>query len=171
MIEPEMAFASKEDGIKLADELLKTVIQKTLDKHKSEFDFLEKFVDKNLRSKLNLFLGNGVKQITYSEAIDKLSKIKDKFEEQNIVFGLDLGTEHERYLAEEIFKGPVAVTDYPKDIKAFYMKQNDDGKTVGAFDVLVPGIGELVGGSERETDYEKLVQRVKEMNIDQEDLQ
>lgn len=171
MIEPEMAFKSMDDGIDLADKLLKDVISKTLKAHVSEFDFLEKFVDPNLRSNLNLFLENGVQKIDYKDAIEELKKVADQFEEKNIEFGIDLATEHEKYIANEMFKGPVAVVNYPKAIKAFYMKQNDDDLTVSAFDVLVPGIGELVGGSERETDYSKLEKRVGEMGIDQEDLQ
>ena len=171
MIEPEMAFKSMDDGILLADELLKEVISKTLELHKSEFDFLEQFVDKDLRKNLNIFLENGVQKIDYKDAIKELKKVSDRFEESNIEFGIDLATEHEKYIANELFKGPVAVVNYPKAIKAFYMKQNDDNITVSAFDVLVPGIGELVGGSERETDYNKLETRIKEMGIDQDDLQ
>ena len=171
MIEPEMAFAGIDDGIQLADDLLKQVIKRTLDKHKEEFDFFEEFVNKDVRTRLNDFLSKGVQKITYTEAIAKLQEVKDIFEEQNIEFGLDLATEHEKYIASQLFDGPVAVTNYPKDIKAFYMKQNDDGKTVAAFDILVPGIGELVGGSERETNYDKIVERVNQMGIDQEDLQ
>ena len=171
MIEPEMAFASKDDGIKIADELLKTVIKNTLDRHPEEFEFFEKFVDSTLVKRLNDFLEKGVQKITYSEAIEKLQEVKERFEVQDIEFGLDLGTEHEKYIAEELFKGPAAVVNYPKAIKAFYMKQNEDGKTVGAFDILVPGIGELVGGSERETDYEKLTKRINEEGISQEEMQ
>lgn len=171
MIEPEMAFKDIFDGINLADNLLKGVISNTLKKHPEEFAFFGEFVDKTLVTRLNTFLDKGVQTITYGEAIEELKKVSDRFEEQNIEFGLDLATEHEKYLAKELFGGPVAVINYPKDIKAFYMKQNDDGKTVAAFDVLVPGIGELVGGSQRETNYDKLVERVSDMGLDQEDLQ
>ncbi|NQZ65606.1 MAG: asparagine--tRNA ligase [Mycoplasmatales bacterium] len=171
MIEPEMAFKGIDDGIALADDLLKKVISKTIEKHPEEFAFLENHVDSTLIKRLKDFISTGVKKITYSDAIEKLKKVSDIFEEKNIEFGLDLATEHEKYLAKEIFKGPVAVTNYPKDIKAFYMKQNDDGKTVAAFDILVPGIGELAGGSERETDYEKIENRVRELGLDQKELQ
>lgn len=171
MVEPEMAFASKDDGIQLGDDMLKHVIKNTLAKHKEEFAFFEEHVQKGLLDKLNNFVSKGVQKITYSEAIEKLQKVKDRFDIKDIFFGLDLATEHEKYIAEELFNGPVAVTDYPKDIKAFYMKQNEDGKTVAAYDILVPGIGELIGGSERECDYEKLVKRVNEMKISQADMQ
>ena len=171
MIEPEVAFASMEDGIKLADEMLKTIIKNILEKHGEEFKFFEDFVNRDVIKRLENFLNNGVKIITYSDAIEELKKVKARFEEQNIEFGLDLATEHEKYLAKDLFRGPVAVTNYPKDIKAFYMKQDKNGKTVSAFDILVPGIGELVGGSEREVDYNKIVKRVNEMGIDQEELQ
>ncbi len=171
MVEPEMAFKGINEGIALADELLKFTISSTLKKLPKEFDFLEKYVDINLRIKLNSFISNEIKVITYTDAINKLKKVNHLFDEKNVIFGLDLATEHEKYLANEIFKGPVAVIDYPKDIKAFYMKQNEDGKTVSAFDILVPGIGELVGGSERETNYNKILKRVEELNLDKNDLQ
>lgn len=171
MVEPEMAFKDKKHAINIADELLKNVIKNTLEKHPEEFNFFEKFIDKELKEKLNNFIQTGVQKINYEDAINKLIEVKDRFDEKNIYFGLDLATEHEKYLAEELFKGPVAVVNYPKEIKAFYMKINEDNKTVGAFDILVPGIGELVGGSERECDYNKLLSRVKELNINQEDIQ
>ena len=171
MIEPEVAFEGKEFGISLADDLIKTVIKNTLAKHQPEFDFLVKFVDETLVERLNAFVEKGVQTITYSDAIVKLQEVADRFDEKDIFFGLDLATEHEKYIAEELFKGPVAVTDYPQEIKAFYMKLNEDGKTVGAFDILVPGIGELVGGSERETDYDKIVARTLSQGISQEEAQ
>lgn len=171
MVEPEMAFKDKKHAINIADELLKNVIKNTLKKHPEEFNFFEKFIDKELKEKLNNFIQTGVQKINYEDAINKLIEVKDRFDEKNIYFGLDLATEHEKYLAEELFKGPVAVVNYPKEIKAFYMKINEDNKTVGAFDILVPGIGELVGGSERECDYNKLLSRVKELNINQKDIQ
>ena len=171
MIEPEMAFKGINEGIETADKLLKYVIKETLEAHPEEFAFFDEFVDKNVTSRLKKYISKEVSRITYTEAIEKLKLVKDKFEEQNIEFGLDLATEHEKYIASEMFDGPVVVMNYPKDIKAFYMKQNNDGKTVAAFDLLIPGVGELVGGSERETDYEKLETRLKEMNIPQEDLQ
>ncbi|MCK5806806.1 MAG: asparagine--tRNA ligase [Mycoplasmataceae bacterium] len=171
MLEPEVAFYSMNDGIELADNMLKVVIANTIKKHPQEFEFLNQFVDKTLMERLNEFVSKGIQTITYSDAIIKLQKVADKFENSKIEFGIDLATEHEKYIASEIFNGPVAVTDYPKDIKAFYMKANDDNKTVAAFDILVPGIGELIGGSERETDYQKLDKRVEEMNIKKEEIQ
>lgn len=171
MLEPEVAFYSMSDGINLADNMLKVVIQNTIEAHPQEFEFLNKLVDKSLLERLNNFISTGIKTISYSDAIKKLKKVADIFDNSDIDFGMDLGTEHEKYIATELFKGPVAVTDYPKDIKAFYMKANDDDKTVAAFDVLVPGIGELIGGSERETDYIKLDKRVAEMNIEKNEIQ
>ncbi|MGZ9428503.1 asparagine--tRNA ligase [Mycoplasma sp. 1012] len=170
MVEPEIAFYELQDVIKLSDHMLKTVIKNTLEKHKLEFDFLEEIVDKNLREKLNLFLNKTLSIIDYKDAIAELIKVKDIFEEKNIYFGLDLATEHEKYLAEKLFNGPVAVINYPKEFKAFYMYQNDDNKTVAAFDLLVPGIGELIGGSQREVRYEKLLERVRELSIPEDDL-
>ncbi|CAM9126821.1 asparagine--tRNA ligase [Mycoplasma marinum] len=171
MIEPEVAFADLQDILGIADDLLKTIITKTIEKHPEEFAFLEKFVAPGLMEKLSLFLEQNLKVMDYSDAIIELKKVADRFEEKNIEFGIDLATEHEKYLAEELHNAPVAVINYPKDIKAFYMHQNDDGKTVAAFDLLVPGVGELIGGSQRECDYDKLVTRINEMGIDQEDLQ
>lgn len=171
MIEPEMAFTDINGGIATADALLKYVIKNTLAKHPEEFAFLTQFVDATLVDRLNVFLAKGVQKIDYQDAIAKLQEVKERFDEQDIKFGTDLATEHEKYIANELFGGPVAVMNYPKDIKAFYMKQNADGKTVAAFDILVPGIGELVGGSQRECDYEKLVTRCKEIGISVEDMQ
>ncbi|MGY6172198.1 asparagine--tRNA ligase [Candidatus Mycoplasma pogonae] len=171
MLEPEVAFFELKDVIKLADEMLKTVIRKTLEINKLEFDYLESKVEPELRQKLQLFLDNELQYIEYKDAIIKLAEVKERFEEQNIHFGMDLGTEHERYLAEELFKGPVAVINYPKEFKAFYMYQNQDGQTVAAFDLLVPGIGELIGGSQREASYDKLLQRIEELNLPAEELQ
>ena len=131
-------------------------------------DFFNAWVDKNLKSRLDEFINKPFRRVKYEEAIDILQKaVKNghKFEVSDIKFGLDLGSEHERYLTEEVFKGPIFLTDYPKEIKAFYMKQNADEKTVGAVDLLVPGIGELCGGSEREADYNKLLNRMKELNM------
>ena len=171
MLEPEMAFTGIKKGIQIADKLLKTIIKKTIKKHPEEFSFFKEKIDKNLILKLNKFLNKKIQITTYSEVIAELQKNKDKFEEKNIKFGIDLASEHEKFISSEIFNGPVAVINYPKDIKAFYMKQNEDKKTVAAFDILVPGIGELLGGSERECDYKKLVTRLKEMNISQEEMQ
>lgn len=171
MIEPEMAFTGQMEAIKFADKLLKTVIKRTLEKCQPEFKFLSEFVDKDIFTRLNRFLDKGVQVIDYKEAIDKLIQVKDMFDVKNIFFGLDLATEHEKYIADKLFGGPVAVINYPREIKAFYMKQNADNKTVACFDILVPGIGELVGGSERETDLEKLITRMKEVGVPIEDLQ
>ncbi len=171
MVEPEVAFADLQEIIGIADEMLKTIITKTMEKHPEEFAFLEKFVAPGLHEKLQSYLGQKLTIMDYSEAIEELKKVSDRFDEKDIKFGIDLATEHEKYIAEELVKGPVAVTNYPKEIKAFYMFQNEDDKTVAAFDLLVPGIGELIGGSQRECDYDKLVTRINEMGIDQEDLQ
>ncbi len=171
MIEPEVAFANIDNGIELADELIKVVIKNTMAKLKPEFDFLDKFVEEGLIDKLTNVVTKGIQKIDYKDAVEKLQLVKDKFNNKKIEFGTDLDTEHERYLAEELFKGPVAVMNYPKAIKAFYMFQNEDGKSVAAFDVLVPGIGELVGGSQRETDIKKLEKRIEEIGIEKEELQ
>ena len=171
MLEPEMAFTGIKKGIQIADKLLKTIIKETIKKHPEEFNFFKEKIDKNLVLKLNKFLNKKIQMTTYSDVIVELQKNKDKFEEKNIKFGIDLASEHEKFISSEIFNGPVAVINYPKNIKAFYMKQNEDKKTVAAFDILVPEIGELLGGSERECDYKKLVARLKEMNIPQEEMQ
>ncbi len=171
MVEPEVAFADLKEIISIADEMLKTVITNTIKKHSDEFEFLEKFVAPGLHEKLNSYINKDLLVMNYADVIIELEKVSDRFDEKDIHFGIDLATEHEKYIAEEFVKGPVAVINYPKDIKAFYMFQNDDKKTVAAFDLLVPGIGELIGGSQRECDYDKLLTRITEMNIDQEDLQ
>ena len=171
MIEPEVAFMNMGGGVKLADQMIKTVIKKTMEKHPKEFEFLDKFIEKDLIKKLSAVIKTGIKTLDYSEAIKILEKNKNIFANKNIKFGIDLATEHERYLAEEYIKGPLAVINYPKEIKAFYMHQNNDGKTVAAFDVLVPGIGELVGGSQREVRLKKLESRITELGIDKEDLE
>ncbi len=171
MLEPEVAFADLKDIIKIAEDMLKDVISSTVKKHPEEFRFLEERVAPGLKDKLGHFLKSDLRIIEYKDAIFELKKVKDRFEEQNITFGMDLATEHEKYLAQELFNAPVAVTNYPKDIKAFYMHQNDDEKTVAAFDLLVPGIGELIGGSQRECDYSKLLKRINEMGIDPDELQ
>lgn len=171
MIEPEVAFAKLNDVVELSDDVLKKVLRATIVKHSMEYDYLVKNVDPELMNRLNKFLNSKLKVLDYSDAIKVLQKNKDKFENKDIHFGTDLATEHERFLAEEYINGPVAVTNFPKQIKAFYMHQNDDGKSVAAFDLLVPGIGELMGGSQREARYDKLLQRVKEVGIKQEELQ
>lgn len=171
MIEPEVAFYKLKDIINLADRLLKTVIKNTIAKHPEEFKFLNEKSEGKLLKNLNKFLENELTVIEYSEAIEMLKKVKERFEEKNIEFGLDLATEHEKYIADEVYNGPVAVINYPKEFKAFYMYLNDDGKTVAAFDLLVPGVGELIGGSQREIDIEKLKQRMDFYNISKEDMQ
>ncbi|UVD81670.1 asparagine--tRNA ligase [Mycoplasma iguanae] len=170
MIEPEVAFYSLKDTVYLADQMLKEVISNTLEINEKEFDYLEKKLQLNIRENLRKFLNNEIAILDYRDAIKKLQEVKHIFENQDIEFGLDLGTEHEKYLAEELFNGPVAVINYPKAFKAFYMHQNDDNETVAAFDLLVPGIGELIGGSRREARYEKLLQRVEELKINVEEL-
>ena len=152
MIEPEIAFADLEDDMMLAESMLKYVINYVLENAPEEMAFFNNFVDKGLLDRLRNVVENDFARVTYTEAIDILSKHNDKFD-YKVSWGCDLQTEHERYLTEQIYKRPVFVTDYPKEIKAFYMKLNDDGKTVAAVDCLVPGIGEIIGGSQREDDY------------------
>ncbi len=168
MIEPEMAFADLTDNMDIAEEMLKYVIRYVLEQAPQEMQFFNQFVDKGLLSRLENVLQSEFGRVSYTEAIDILSRNNEAFE-YKVSWGCDLQTEHERYLTEEVFKKPVFVTDYPKDIKAFYMKLNPDGKTVAAMDCLVPGIGEIIGGSQREDDYEKLVQRIKETGMKEED--
>ena len=168
MIEPEIAFADLEDNMDLAESMLKYVISYVLENAPEEMNFFNSFVDKGLLDRLNNVVNSDFARVTYTEAVDILMKNNDKFE-YKVSGGTDLQTEHERYLTEEIYKRPVFVTDYPKEIKAFYMKQNDDGKTVAAVDCLVPGIGEIIGGSQREDDFEKLRTRMAEMDLNEED--
>ena len=165
MIEPEMAFADLQDDMDLAEAMLKYVINYVLEHAPEEMNFFNSFVDKGLLERLNHVANSDFAHVTYTEAIELLEKNNDKFE-YKVSWGCDLQTEHERYLTEQIFKRPVFVTDYPKEIKAFYMKQNDDGKTVAAMDCLVPGIGEIIGGSQREDDYGKLRNRMEELGMD-----
>ena len=168
MIEPEIAFADLEDNMMLAEAMLKYVINYVIENAPEEMAFFNNFVDKGLLDRLENVVSNDFARVTYTEAIDILSKNNDNFD-YKVSWGCDLQTEHERYLTEEVFKRPVFVTDYPKDIKAFYMKLNEDGKTVAAVDCLVPGIGEIIGGSQREDDYEKLLARINEMGLNEED--
>ncbi len=168
MIEPEIAFADLQDDMMLAESMLKYVINYVLENAPEEMEFFNSFVDKGLIERLHNVVDNDFARVTYTEAIDILSKNNDKFD-YKVSWGCDLQTEHERYLTEEVFKRPVFVTDYPKDIKAFYMKLNEDGKTVAAVDCLVPGIGEIIGGSQREDDYDKLVARMNELGLNAED--
>ena len=164
MIEPECAFADLNDNMDLAEAMLKYVIRYVLENAPEEMNFLNSFVDKGLLDRLNHVMNSEFGHVTYTEAVEILEKNNDKFD-YKVFWGCDLQTEHERYLTEEIFKKPVFVTDYPKEIKAFYMKQNEDGKTVAAMDCLVPGIGEIIGGSQREDDYDKLMNRMNELGL------
>uniref|UniRef100_UPI004056FCA9 asparagine--tRNA ligase n=1 Tax=Agathobacter sp. TaxID=2021311 RepID=UPI004056FCA9 len=168
MIEPEIAFADLEDNMLLAENMLKYVINYVLEHAPEEMAFFNNFVDKGLLERLENVVSNDFAKVTYTEAIEILSKNNDNFD-YKVSWGCDLQTEHERYLTEVVFKRPVFVTDYPKEIKAFYMKLNEDGKTVAAVDCLVPGIGEIIGGSQREDDYDKLLARIREMGLKEED--
>lgn len=168
MIEPEMAFADLKDDMMLAESMLKYIIRYVMEHAKEEMQFFNSFIDKGLIDRLNGVLNSDFGHVTYTEAVELLKEHNDKFD-YKVSWGCDLQTEHERYLTEEIFKRPVFVTDYPKEIKAFYMKMNEDNKTVAAMDCLVPGIGEIIGGSQREDDYEKLVQRMEELGLKKED--
>ncbi len=165
MIEPEVAFADLEDNMELAEAMLKYVINYVMEQAPEEMQFFNSFVDKGLIERLKHVATSEFGRVTYTEAIEILEKNNDAFE-YKVSWGCDLQTEHERYLTEQVFKRPVFVTDYPAEIKAFYMKQNPDGKTVAAMDCLVPGIGEIIGGSQREEDYEKLTKRMEELKLD-----
>ena len=167
MIEPEIAFADLKDDMKLAEDMLKYVIKYVLEKCAMEIEFLNNFVDKELLERLTTVANADFGSVTYTEAIDILLKSGEEFQFP-VSWGCDLQTEHERYLTEKHFKKPVFVTDYPKDIKAFYMRLNDDGKTVAAMDLLAPGIGEIIGGSQREERLDKLEARIEEMGLDKE---
>ncbi|MGI5935968.1 MAG: asparagine--tRNA ligase [Oscillospiraceae bacterium] len=168
MIEPEMAFADLEDDMELAEALIKHVINTVLEKCPQEMEFFNNFVDKGLLERLNNVVSNDFGRISYTDAIAILEKVKDRFEFP-VYWGCDLQTEHERYLTEQHFKKPIFVTDYPKEIKAFYMRLNDDQKTVAAMDCLVPGIGEIVGGSQREERLDVLEARMAECGLNPED--
>ena len=170
MIEPEMAFADLKDDMDIAEDMLKYVINYVMDHAKIELEFLNQWVDKGLIDRLQHVASSSFGRVSYTEAIELLEKENDKFE-YKVSWGVDLQTEHERYLTEQIFKKPIFVYNYPKDIKAFYMKLNDDGKTVAACDCLVPGIGEIIGGSQREDDHDKLLKRMTEMGLKKEDYQ
>lgn len=165
MIEPEMAFADINDNMDLAEDMVRYLVKDIMENCSDDLDLFEKFVDPTLKSTLSNIVDNGFARITYTQAIDIMKKSGHKFEYEP-EYGIDLQTEHERFLAETHFKRPVIVRDYPKEIKAFYMRLNDDGKTVAAMDVLVPRIGELIGGSQREDRYDVLVSRIKELGMD-----
>jgi asparagine--tRNA ligase len=168
MIEPEFVFADLEDAMDLAENMLKYIIRYVLENAPKEMEFFNQFVDKGLLDRLNHVVNSDFGRVSYTEAVKILQEHNDKFE-YKVEWGTDLQTEHERYLTEEIYKKPIFVTDYPKDIKAFYMKLNKDGKTVAAMDCLVPGIGEIIGGSQREDDYDKLTTRINELGMDAKD--
>ena len=168
MIEPEIAFADLKDDMAMAEGMLKYVIAYVLEHAPEEMKFFIEFVDKGLIERLTHVMNSDFGHVTYTEAIEILEKNNDKFD-YKVSWGCDLQTEHERYLTEQVYKKPVFVTDYPKDIKAFYMKLNPDNKTVAAMDLLVPGIGEIVGGSQREDDYDKLLARMEELKLDPKD--
>lgn len=168
MIEPEICFANLEDDMNLAEDMIKYIISYVLENAPEEMEFFDKFIAPGLLERLNNVINSEFGRISYTDAIKELEKNNDKFE-YKVSWGTDIQTEHERYLSEVIFGKPVFVTDYPKEIKAFYMKQNPDGKTVSATDLLVPGIGELIGGSQREDDIEKLRTRIKELGLNEED--
>ena len=170
MVEPEIAFADLDDNMMLAEAMLKYIINYVLENAPEEMNFFNSFVDKGLLDRLHNVASSDFARVTYTEAIEILEKNNDKFD-YKVSWGADLQTEHERYLTEEVYKRPVFVTDYPKDIKAFYMKMNDDNKTVAAVDCLVPGIGEIIGGSQREDNYEKLLARMNEMGLKPEEYQ
>ena len=168
MIEPEMCFADLKDDMDLAEDMLKYIIKYVLENCPEEMEFFNNFVDKTLLERLNNVINSDFGRISYTDAVKELEKHNDEFEFK-VSWGIDLQTEHERFLSEKIFKKPVFVTDYPKDIKAFYMKQNPDGKTVAAADLLAPGIGEIIGGSQREDDLQVLKDKIKEFGLNEED--
>lgn len=169
MIEPEMAFYDINDNMDLAEDFVKYLIKYALDNCREDLDFLNNMIDKGLIDKLKFVLENEFVRISYTEAVEILMACPRKWE-YAVGWGRDLQAEHERYLVEEHFKRPVIITGYPKEIKAFYMKQNDDGKTVKAMDVLFPGIGEIIGGSQREEDYDKLLSRIHELKLSEKDF-
>ncbi|TCK87889.1 asparaginyl-tRNA synthetase [Natranaerovirga hydrolytica] len=168
MVEPEIAFAGLEENMALAEEMLKYIIHYVMDHAQEELEFCNQFIDKGLKERLDNVINSSFEKVTYTKAIELLQESQEIFEHK-VQWGCDLQTEHERYLTEKVFKKPVFVTDYPKDIKAFYMRLNDDEKTVAAMDLLVPGIGEIIGGSQREERYDTLVKRMEESNLNQED--
>ena len=170
MIEPEIAFADLDDDMMLAESMIKYIINFVLENAPEEMQFFNNFIDKGLIERLRHVADSDFGRVTYTDAINILEKHNDEFE-YKVSWGCDLQTEHERYLTEKEFKRPVFVTDYPKEIKAFYMKLNDDGKTVAAMDCLVPGIGEIIGGSQREDDYDKLLERINELGLAKEDYE
>ena len=168
MIEPEVAFANLSSNMELAEEMIKYIINYVLENAPEEMKFFSEFIDKGLLERLDNIANSSFGKITYTEAVAMLKESKKEFQFP-VEWGIDLQTEHERYITEEIFKKPVFVTDYPKGIKAFYMRMNEDEKTVAAMDLLVPGVGEIIGGSQREERFDRLVSRIKEMGLNEED--
>ena len=167
MIEPEIAFADLSDDMALAEDMLKFVFRYLLENCQNELSFFEQHFDKGLTERLSNIVEADFARVTYTEAIEILEKAKDEFS-YPVFWGCDLQTEHERYLTEKVFGKPLFVTDYPKEIKAFYMRLNEDGKTVAAMDLLVPGIGEIIGGSQREERLDLLTDRIRELGLDEE---
>ena len=168
MIEPEIAFCDLEGDMQVAEKMIKAIINHVLTVCPDEMKFFNDFFDKTLLERLEHVRNSDFARVTYTEAVEILEKVKDRFE-YPVFWGADLQTEHERYLTEEVFKKPLFVTDYPKEIKAFYMRLNDDNKTVAAADLLVPGVGEIIGGSQREERLDLLEQRMKELGLDEKD--
>ena len=168
MIEPEICFADLKDDMDLAEDMIKYIIKYVMENCPEEMNFFNSFIDKGLFDKLNNVINSDFVRISYTDAVKELEKHNDEFE-YKVSWGIDLQTEHERYLCENIFKKPVFVTDYPTEIKAFYMKQNPDGKTVAAADLLVPGIGEIIGGSQREDNLEVLQDKIKKLGMKEKD--
>ena len=171
MIEPEMAFADLSDNMDVIEDMVKYCINYVLEHAPEEMEFFQRVIDKDCINRITKVANSDFKRMTYTEAIEELTKAKDQFENQDIFWGMDLQSEHERYLCEKVVQGPVFLIDYPSDIKAFYMKENPDGKTVAACDLLVPYVGELVGGSQREEKYDVLKAKMDKMGMDEETLQ
>jgi len=168
MIEPEVAFADLSDNMELAEQMIKYIIRFVMEKAPQEMAFFNEFIDKDLLSRLKNIVDSDFQRITYTEAIKLLKDSKENFQ-YPVEWGIDLQTEHERFITEKIFRKPVFVTDYPKEIKAFYMRLNEDNKTVAAMDLLVPGVGEIIGGSQREERYDVLLERIREMELNEEE--
>ncbi|WP_437130416.1 asparagine--tRNA ligase [Peptostreptococcus russellii] len=168
MVEPEITFGDLEDNMELAEDLIKYIINYVLENCPEEMDFFNKFIDKGLLERLNSIVNSDFVRISYTKAVELLIESGHKFD-YPVEWGCDLQTEHERFITEQIYKSPVFVTDYPKDIKAFYMRMNEDGKTVRAMDLLVPGVGEIIGGSQREERYDVLMSKIKEMGLHEEE--
>ena len=168
MVEPEVAFADLSDNMDLAEDMIKYIINYAMENAPQDMAFFNEFIDKDLLDRLQNIVDSDFERISYTEAIDLLKKSKATFQ-YPVEWGMDLQTEHERYITEKVYGKPVFVTDYPKDIKSFYMRLNEDGKTVAAMDLLVPGVGEIVGGSQREERYDLLLSRIREMGLEEEE--